>query len=230
MSAASTSGPYPPRGRLITFEGGEGGGKTTQRDRLVAWLEGQGIACLATREPGGDPGAEAIRELLVTGDPGRWDPIAETLLHAAARRMHVSRTILPALEAGRWVVSDRFADSTRAYQGAGLGVDAGVIEALIDAATGGLAPDLTLVLDVPVDIGIGRAGRRRDAADRYERMAAGFHDRVRRHFLAIAAREPGRCRVVDAGRPVEAVFADIIHAVTGRLGVGQLEIDWAAGP
>jgi dTMP kinase len=207
------------RGRFITFEGGEGAGKSTQARRLAEALGRAGIDALLTREPGGSAGAEQIRALLVQGDAARWDAVTETLLHHAARRDHVEKTIRPALAAGRWVVSDRFADSTTAYQGYGHGVALAQIRALHAWAVGDLAPDLTLVLDLPPDAGLGRAGSRADAEDRYERMGADFHARLRDGFLAIARGEPQRCAVIDAGPDVDAVAAAVRATVEARLGV-----------
>lgn len=204
-------------GRFITLEGGEGAGKTTQIRRLTERLAARGPGVTATREPGGSPGAEAIRALLVTGATDRWDATTEALLLAAARRDHVLRTIRPALARGDWVISDRFADSTRAYQGAGLGVPAEAIEATIALATDGLEPDLTIILDLPVADGLARAGARPDAAQRYERMSLAMHERIRAHFLAIAKAEPVRCVVIDARGDEAEVARRIEGAVAERL-------------
>jgi len=206
-------------GRFITLEGGEGGGKSTQRDRLAARLEAAGFPVVATREPGGAPGAEAIRTLLVDGEPGRWDPLTETLLHVAARREHVVRTIAPALAAGRWVVSDRFLDSTMAYQGMGQGVGRGTIERLSALTLGELKPDLTLILDLPPETGLARAAARHGGEDRYERMDLAFHERLRDAFREIAALEPGRCRMIDATQDADAVEGTIWSAVTEAFGL-----------
>lgn len=206
------------RGRFITLEGGEGAGKTTQRGLLAAALRAAGLEVVETREPGGDPGAEAIRELLVRGEPGRWEPLAETLLHYAARAQHVARLIRPALARGAWVVSDRFADSTAVYQGAGQGVPAATIAAIDAATLGGFAPDLTLVLDLPVEAGLARAAAR-SVTNRYERFDRGFHERIRAGFLARARAEPLRCVVIDAAAPAEAVAAEIRATVGLRLGL-----------
>ena len=203
------------RGRFITFEGGEGAGKSTQAKRLAAWLEGQGRTVLLTREPGGSPGAEEIRKLLVQGATDRWDPMTETLLHFAARRDHLERVIRPALAAGQWVLSDRFADSTLAYQGYGHGVDRDFIALLEKAVVGSQRPDLTLILDLPVAQGLERAGARRGSETRYEDMAQAFHERLRQGFLAIAAQDPQRCRVIDATASLEAVQAQLRAAMTG---------------
>lgn len=207
------------RGRFITFEGGEGGGKSTQVKRVAAALEAAGHDVTVTREPGGAPGAEEIRKLIVEGAPERWDGLTEALLLSAARREHVVRTIEPALAAGRWVISDRFADSTLAYQGYGRGLDRGVLEALRRLAVGALVPDLTVILDLPVELGLARAHQRRGHELRFEAMARDFHERLRQGFLAIAAAEPNRCVVIDASQPVETVERAIRDAVVARLQV-----------
>jgi dTMP kinase len=201
-------------GNFITLEGGEGAGKSTQARRLAAQLAKAGLPVLVTREPGGTPGAERIRALLLGHGP--WDPVAEAMLHFAARREHLVRTIRPFLAAGGWVISDRFADSTLAYQGAqGLARD--VWAGLAGLALQGFAPDLTLMLDLPVEDGMRRAAAR-SGADRYERMGAEFHEKVRAGFLGIAAGEPGRCAVVDAARDADAVAAEIARIARERLG------------
>ncbi len=207
------------RGRFITLEGGEGAGKTTQVALLQAALRGAGIDALATREPGGAPGAEAIRPLLVQGAPGRWDAMGEALLHYAARRDHLLTTVRPALQAGTWVICDRFADSTMAYQGFGLGLGAELIAALDHMVVGDTRPDLTLILDLPVTAGLRRAAARHGDAQRYERMDLDFHRRVRQGFLEIARRDPGRCRVIDAAGGIEATHAAVRDAVGERLQV-----------
>ena len=207
------------RGRFITLEGGEGAGKSTQIKLLATWLRERGIDVVQTREPGGSPGAERIRELLVQGDADRWTPIAETLLHYAARADHLDRTIRPALAAGRWVICDRFADSTMAYQGYGHGVAFAVIEALFKAVVGDSAPNLTLVLDLPVEQGLQRAAARAGHENRYEQMAVDFHGRLRNGFLTIARQNPQRCAVIDAGRDIDAIQSDIQAEVRRRLGL-----------
>ncbi len=204
-------------GKFITLEGGEGAGKSTQAPRLAARLEKAGHTVCITREPGGAPGAEAIRELLVTGDPERWDAATETLLHYAARRSHLTDTIRPALARGEWVVCDRFADSTLAYQGYVGGVDKGFISEIYAQVVGDLTPDLTLVLDLPPEVGLARAQARGEGEDRYERMGLNFHQRLRAAFLEIAAKEPERCMVVDADGDIETVAARIKSAVEDRL-------------
>jgi dTMP kinase len=212
--------PPTARGRFITLEGGEGGGKSTQCRLLARWLADQGISALATREPGGSPGAERIRQLLVTGASDRWTPVTETLLHYAARRDHIDRTIEPALASGTWVVSDRFFDSTLAYQGYGHGVARDFIQMLRNGVVGaGLRPDLTVILDLPESEGLRRSQGRAKDEHRYESMAVEFHGRLRKGFLEIAGDEPDRCVVVDAQRDVEQVHGEITRLVAERLGV-----------
>jgi dTMP kinase len=203
-------------GRFITFEGGEGAGKSTQLSRLCETLHGRGLEVVGTREPGGSLGAEAIRELLVRGDTGRWDAITETLLHYAARSDHFSRTIEPALARGAWVVCDRFADSTMAYQAYGLGVDKSFVSGLYGQVLGSFAPDLTIILDLPVEQGLVRAAAR-GGVDRYERMDRDFHQRLRDGFLAIAAAEPERCAVIDGAQDADRVQAAVLALIDDRL-------------
>jgi len=203
----------PTRGLFITLEGPEGAGKSTQIGMLAEALTARGVPILATREPGGSPGAEAIRSLLVTGDPDRWDAETELLLVAAARRDHVVRTIRPALAAGRCVLCDRFSDSTRAYQGGGGGLATSDIEMVNHLATSGLEPDLTLVLDIVPDAGLARTTTRQGIEGRFEALGDGFHSRVRHRFLEIAEREPDRCIVIDAARTPAQVYTDCLAAV-----------------
>lgn len=210
------------RGRFITLEGGEGAGKSTQASRLAGVLRASGAEVVLTREPGGSPGAEEIRALLVDGDVARWDAVTETLLHFAARRDHLLNTIAPALDRGAWVISDRFVDSTVAYQGYGHGVPLKLIDELARICIADRRPDLTLILDLPVAVGLARANRRGTAEDRYERMNDEFHARVRDGFREIARREPSRCVVVDASGDVEAVHRAVVEAVTRRLGMAAL--------
>ncbi|MDD3837725.1 MAG: dTMP kinase [Phenylobacterium sp.] len=205
------------RGRFITFEGGEGGGKSTQVKALAERLKAAGLEVVATREPGGSVGAESIRELLVTGAADRWSPITETLLMYAARRDHIERVIAPALTRGAWVVCDRFADSTRAYQGAGGGTDPALIAALETHVLGEVRPDLTLILDLPVEEGLRRAHGRAGAETRFESKGEAFHERLRQGFLDIARREPERCVVIDAAQPIATVAEAIWGAVAARL-------------
>ncbi len=205
------------KGRFITLEGGEGAGKSTQISWLKAHLEGRGRKVVTTREPGGSTGAEMIRKLLVEGPPERWDGPTEALLHFAARREHLRTTVWPALARGEWVISDRFADSTRAYQGHGHGMDLAMLEGLYGVAVGDFRPDLTIVLDLPVEVGLARAAARRGTETRYESLPRAFHDRVRAGFLEIVKREPKRCVVIDANRDIEKIATDIALAVDKRL-------------
>lgn len=207
------------RGKFITIEGGEGTGKSTQVRLLAKGLETAGIDVIVTREPGGSPGAEQIRSLLVTGGTGRWSPLTEALLHYAARCEHLEKTVLPALDAGRWVVSDRFADSTMAYQGYGHGLGRETVDALHRLVVGDFAPDLTVILDLPVEVGLARAADRADGEDRYERMGASFHGHLREGFLEIAAREPRRCAVIKATGTVSEVQNAVRETVHNKLGV-----------
>nr|RAW03895.1 dTMP kinase [Aerococcus urinae] len=202
--------------RFITLEGGEGAGKSTQVRALASRLTDLGHKVTVTREPGGAPGAEAIRALLVNGDTGRWTPRAETLLHFAAREDHLARTIRPALERGDWVISDRFVDSTYAYQGVGQGVERGEIDALASMVIDEDMPVLTLILDLPVEVGLSRA-HQRGGDDRYERMGVEFHIALRNAFLDIAVAHPSRCVVIDATHSVEDVSRHIWKVVTERV-------------
>lgn len=204
-------------GSFITFEGGEGTGKSTQVARLVERLRARDLEVVRTREPGGSQGAEEIRNLALNGDAGRWSPTTETLLMYAARSDHLERTIRPALEAGRWVVCDRFADSSRAYQGAGGGTPAEFIETLDAAIVGATQPDLTLVFDLPVEVGLERAFGRGLFETRFESKGLEFHERLRRGFLDIAAAHPERCVVIDADGDQDTVEARVWAAVEARL-------------
>jgi dTMP kinase len=206
-------------GKFITLEGGEGTGKSTQAALLAGHLERAGIEVLLTREPGGAPGAEEIRKLLVEGAPGRWDGISEALLHFAARRTHLAQTVLPAIKRGQWVISDRFADSTMAYQSYGLGVEREAVEALYRIVVGSFAPDLTIILDLSTELGLKRSRGRESGEDRYERMDTQFHERLRQGFLDIARREPERCAVIETVGAKEEVEAKILATVGERLGV-----------
>ncbi len=207
-----------PSGKFITFEGGEGAGKSTQIKRLAGALETTGLSVVVTREPGGSSGAEKIRDMLL--DPAaEWDPPTEALLHFAARADHYTTKIAPALRAGAWVLCDRFADSTRAYQGYGLGLDMSAIEALYEIALDDFAPDLTIVLDIPVETGIKRMIERGADPDRYERMDAAFHERLRRGFLDIAEKYPARCAVINADDDIDSVTKRIFDCVETRLGI-----------
>jgi dTMP kinase len=208
------------RGRFITFEGGEGAGKSTQVRRLAARLGALGLEVVTTREPGGSPGAESIRNLVLNGDADRWSPVTETLLMYAARRDHIERVIRPALARGAWVVCDRFADSTRAYQGAAGGTDPDLIAALEAHVLEDVRPDLTLVFDLAPEVGLERAHARAEGAEmRFESKGMAFHQRLRDGFRAIAAAEPRRCAVIDAAADMETVEAAVWEAVAERLAV-----------
>jgi dTMP kinase len=203
-------------GKFITFEGGEGAGKSTQSAILVSRLQSAGRNVIATREPGGSPLAEEIREVLLSGKVRQFGPLAEAVLFSVARQDHVDNLIGEALARGTWVVSDRFLDSTRAYQGAAGGVSAPLIGALERITLKGLKPDLTFVLDLPADEGLARAAGR-GAPDRFEGQEIAQHERIRKAFIDIAEQDPRRCVVIDARKPEALVAEDIWEAVTERL-------------
>lgn len=207
------------RGRFITFEGGEGTGKSTHASELAKRLKALGIDVQVTREPGGSPGAEIIRHVLLSGAAKPLGPEAEAILFAAARDDHIRSTILPALRCGRWVICDRFIDSTRVYQGVLGHVDQRLIKGLERITVGDVRPDLTIILDVPVETGLERASKRRGSAvaDRFESEDVAFHARLREAFRAIAAEEPDRCVLIDAQPPRKTVSEQIWQAVTTRL-------------
>lgn len=200
------------RGVFITFEGIDGSGKSTQARRLAEALRAEGRDAVLTREPGGSPGAEEIRRLLVEGDPDRWSGETEILLFTAARRDHLEKTIRPALETGRIVVSDRFADSTRVYQGAARGDLRPFVDRLHEMAIG-IEPDLTLVIDMEPGAALARGLARKSGEDRFEELGAAFQARLRDGFLALAAEHGDRCRVIDGNRDEDAVARDIRAAV-----------------
>lgn len=207
------------QGYFITFEGGEGSGKSTQIRRLAERLKAAGgREVVLTREPGGTPGGEEIRDLILNGAVDRWSPVSEALLMSAARRDHLERVIRPALARGAVVLCDRFADSTRAYQGRGGAVDPGLIDALETYVVEGTRPHLTLILDLPTAEGLQRAGARGGEA-RFESKGMAFHQNLRAAYLAIAQAEPGRCQVIDASGSQEAVAAAIDAALAQRLGL-----------
>ena len=208
-------------GLFITFEGGEGVGKSTQVRRLAARLQAAGREVVVTREPGGSPGAEAIRNLVLNGSADRWSPVTETLLMYASRRDHIERTLQPALQRGAVVLCDRYADSTRAYQGAAGGADPGLISALEHFILEDVRPVLTLVFDLDPELGLARALGRPDAEARFESKGLDFHRRLRAGFLAIAAAEPDRCRIVDASGDPDAVEARVLGAAGPVLGLGR---------
>jgi dTMP kinase len=212
--------PDGPRGRLITVEGVEGAGKTTQVEALRAWLVERGVSVVATAEPDGTPLGAGLRRVL--GEVDRVAPLTEALLFAASRAEHVQRVIRPALAAGQLVLCDRYVDSTVAYQGYGRGVALDTVAQLNRLATGGVTPDLTLVLDLDVAEGLRRARARRGAAaacDPFERLAIEFHERVRKGYWAIRDREPARVTLVDADRPPPLVAAEMAALVARRLGL-----------
>jgi dTMP kinase len=205
------------RGRFITFEGGEGTGKSTQASLLAERLRGYGLGVVVTREPGGSPGAEAIRHVVLSGAAQPLGSHAEAILFAAARDDHVSQLIRPALEAGRWVICDRFADSTRIYQGVLGNVDPRVISSLERITVGDTKPDVTVILDVPTELGFERASSRRGRGrtDRFEAETLEFHDKLREAYRELAEREPDRCVLIDAGGEASTV-ADAVWAVINR--------------
>ena len=208
------------RGFFITLEGGEGAGKSTQLGHLLRHLREAGIEAIGTREPGGSPGAEILRRVLLSGHLAHLGPAAEAILFAAARIDHIEKTIEPALAAGTFVVCDRFADSTRAYQGARGQLDPRFLQALERITLAGVQPDLTLILDLPAAEGLARAAARRatgENADRFEREDLPFHEGLREAYLAIAAAEPTRCIVIDAAGGEEDVAQAIFEAVSNRL-------------
>ncbi|WP_290793089.1 dTMP kinase [Halomonas sp.] len=216
---ARDAGESPERhGRFITLEGSEGVGKSTNLARVVAWLEARGLEVVQTREPGGTPRAEAIRDLLL--DPGVEEPLdadAELLLIFAARAQHLSQVIRPALAGGAWVVCDRFTDATYAYQGGGRGIDPERIAELERFVQRGLAPDLTLLLDMPIEAARSRLADRGGAPDRFERERGSFFTAVRQAYLARAALDPGRIAVLDASRPLAAVGEQIEAILAERV-------------
>ena len=206
------------RGKFLSIEGGEGAGKSTQVRRLADELRARGLDVIVTREPGGSEGGEAIRDLLMQGEVKRWSSHTEALLFAAARADHVEKVIQPALGIGTWVISDRFIDSSRAYQGVAGGIDDAAVLALHGFGSRGLLPDRTLVLEVPPEIGAERAAARDGAAaDRFAARERAFHDDVAAAFRRFAAAEPDRVRLIDAGGDVDTVAAGVIEAVADLL-------------
>jgi dTMP kinase len=197
------------RGKFISLEGGEGCGKSTQTTRLAETLRARGYEVVQTREVGGCAGAEAIRALWLHQPEGGWTAETELLLINAARREHIARVIAPALARGAWVVCDRFVDSTRAYQGIGLNLGLDTVNALHTLMQGGIEPDLTLILDVPVDIGLARMRARGGEDDRYQQRDTGFHETLRQAYLTLAAANPARIRVIDATGTMDDVSAAI---------------------
>lgn len=202
------------RGRFITLEGIEGAGKSTVAQVVSEWLAAHGITARVTREPGGTPLAERVRNIVLERGAEAVSPRAETLLMFAARSIHVENLIRPALARGEWVICDRFTDASRAYQGYGRGMDLAWIEQLAGAVQGDLQPDCTLLLDLPVEVGLARArGRSGVAADRFEAEAAEFFERVRQGYLQIARAQPGRVRVIDAAVDLPAVTQQVVRVL-----------------
>ena len=205
-------------GKFITLEGGDGTGKSTQARLLSDFLKKNDVDALLTREPGGAPGSDEVRELILTGDPDRWDAVGETLLFYASRRNHLRLSVWPALDRGNWVISDRFADSTIAYQGYGnqLGVDQ--VMKVHEVTVGDFEPDLTFILDIDVKTGLARTQGRDHNEDRFERMDISFHERMRQGFLEIAKQNPERCVVINANQSIEDVQADMRKILKERYG------------
>jgi len=203
-------------GRFITFEGIDGSGKSTQAKLLAAYLKAKGTDIVLTREPGGSPGAEEIRRLLVEGAPDRWSAETEILLFTAARRDHLEKTIQPAIERGATVISDRFADSTRVYQGAARGELRGLVDRLHDAVIG-TEPDLTFIIDMDPGEALTRGLARKSGEDRFEEMGENFQHRLRSGFHALAKDQPARCHLIDGQRDIDEIALDIA-AIADRLG------------
>ncbi len=219
------------KGLFITLEGGDGTGKSTQIRMLAAALAAAGVDTVTTREPGGTPQAERIRNLLLQRDSGSFDPLTEAMLMFSARREHLVNKIWPEMEKGKWVISDRFADSTRAFQGYGMGLDAGLIEKLYTLVAGDFQPDLTFIFDIDPEAGLARSlkqkGQTQNATesteDRYERMGLAFHNRLRAGFLSIAKQYPDRCVIIDAAQDIQAVHRQVLRVVEDRYGVSLKE-------
>jgi dTMP kinase len=207
------------RGKFITFEGGEGAGKSTQVKKLGDFLRSKGVDVVQTREVGGAPSAEAIRELWLKPGENYWDALSELLLIMAARREHIVKTVEPALARGAWVVSDRFADSTRAYQGIGLGLGLEVVDEIYRRIAPDLAPDLTLLLDLPVEAGLARMVARGGQDDRYQQKKTAFHQTLREAYLALAQTYAARFRVIDAAGDAATVAAFVEQTVAGHFGL-----------
>ena len=208
------------QGRFITFEGGEGSGKSTQAHLLQQKLEQNGVSAVLTREPGGSPGAEEIRHLLMRGESERWSALSESLLLYAARTDHLLRTIRPSLRRGYWVICDRFADSSHAYQGTASGVSQALLDTLDTAVIESTVPDLTVILDLPADEGLSRAESRKDEPgleDRFERRRIDFHEKLRAGFLDVAKRNPERCIVIDGLQDAETIAHQVWETVQSRL-------------
>ena len=208
-------------GKFITFEGGEGTGKSTQLRLLEKYLENVGISVVTTREPGGTPPGEDIRHLLVNGETNKWNPLTEVLLHYAARHEHITRVIEPTISSGKWVLCDRYTDSTLAYQGFAQHVDFKYITKLQKIVVGRFTPNLTIILDLPVEIGLKRAEERDTGGTRYERMGLKFHQTLRESFLKIADDNPERCVVFNANKPEILIEKEIINLVNKRFNLSN---------
>ncbi len=212
-------------GRFITFEGGDGCGKSTQTKLLAEFLQTKGIETVLTKEPGGTPEGQILREMLVTGDKDKFDAVSECLLYYADRRNHLNKVVWPALKAEKWVISDRYADSTEAYQYYGYDkrVEFSTLQGLYRIVAGDFKPDLTIILDIDPEIGMRRSFAKAETMAvkelRFESRQMEFHHNLRRGFLEIAAREPERCAVVNADASVEEVQKQIVRIVTERFGI-----------
>lgn len=220
------------KGVFITLEGGEGTGKSTQVKMLGAALSAAGVDAVLTREPGGTDQAERIRNLLIQRDAGNFDPLTEAMLMMSARREHLVNKIWPSMKQGKWVVSDRFADSTRAFQGYGMGLDQGLIDRIYEMIAGEFQPDLTFVFDIDAEKGLNRSLKQlavtadinESTEDRYERMGVPFHNRLRQGFLDIAKRFPDRCVIIDASQDIATIHGQILKIIETRLGVSLREV------
>ncbi len=204
------------RGYFITLEGGEGAGKSTHAQTIKSFLTSQGIDVILTREPGGSPGAELIRPLLVQGKPGQWDALTEYLLFSAARRNHIETLLKPALDDGTWVISDRFYDSSVAYQGYGGGVSLSFLETIYREIAGDFEPNLTFLFDLSPEAGLSRARGRNDGETRFEDKEIAFHQRLRQGFLEIARKAPRRFEVINAENPKEVVGQRVVDILKDR--------------
>jgi dTMP kinase len=220
------------KGVFITLEGGEGTGKSTQVKMLGAALSAAGIDAVMTREPGGTDQAERIRNLMIQRDAGNFDPLTEAMLMMSARREHLVNKIWPSMDQGKWVVSDRFVDSTRAFQGYGMGLDQGLIDRIYAMIAGDFQPDLTFVFDIDAEKGLSRslkqlavtADKNESTEDRYERMGVPFHNRLRQGFLEIAKRFPDRCVIIDAAQDIATIHGQILKTIETRFGISLREV------
>ncbi len=220
------------KGVFITLEGGEGTGKSTQVKMLGTALSAAGVDAVLTREPGGTDQAERIRNLMIQRDAGNFDPLTEAMLMMSARREHLVNKIWPSMEQGKWVVSDRFVDSTRAFQGYGMGLDQGLIDRIYEMIAGEFQPDLTFVFDIDAEKGLSRslkqlavtADKNESTEDRYERMGVPFHNRLRQGFLEIAKRFPGRCVIIDASQDIATIHRQILKTIEARFGISLSEV------